>query len=115
MGLDGMVSRWMPSHPIVKEFGMTRRRYEFLWRHFHPSFELIDEKPVEESTEEEDEDDEQLITIGFERIQLDENNHDSDPDDDLDEDTGTPQDKPNKNKKVCYPANNVRKFSSIFG
>ena len=30
---------WMPNHPIVHEHGMARRRIEFIWRYFHPSYD----------------------------------------------------------------------------
>ena len=102
--------QWMPSHPIVKEFGMTRRRYEFIWRHFHPSFDLAEEESLEEDEEEEQEsgetNDEDMITIGLERIQLDEGNHDSTNQEN--EDSGTTsedqvsEDVSSNKKKVWY-------------
>ena len=45
---------WMPEHKIVHEFGMTRRRFEFIWRHFHPSFDQSDNNEVEEDIEDTD-------------------------------------------------------------
>ena len=29
----------MPHHPIVHEYGLARARFEFLWCHFHPSYD----------------------------------------------------------------------------
>ena len=45
---------WMPDHPIVQEFGMTRRRFEFIWRHFHPSFDELDKNELKNDTSEEE-------------------------------------------------------------
>ena len=49
------MKEWMPKHSIVHEFGMTCRRFEFIWRNFHPCFEESDNDDVElgpEATEE---------------------------------------------------------------
>ena len=66
-------NQWMPHHPIVNEYGMTRAMFEFLWRHFHPSYdEEIIEDP-ETTLDEEDEvaEEEERINIRLERVQTD--------------------------------------------
>ena len=63
-------NEWMHHHPIVHEYGMTRARFEFLWCHFHPSYdEEIIEDP-ETTLDEEDEvaEEEERIDISLERV-----------------------------------------------
>lgn len=72
---------WMPHHPIVREMGMTRYRFEFLWRFFHVNHieenaeeddddggeELMDEMVDENSTR----DDSVMVEQDMERVQMD--------------------------------------------
>ena len=54
----------MPHHPKFHEYGMERDTCEFIWRHFHPSYdEEIIEDPETTLNEEE-----KRIDIRLERV-----------------------------------------------
>ena len=76
---------WMPKHPIVSQFGLTRDRFNFIWRNFH-----IAESDDTEGDEVEDNDDEEedLVDIGFERIQREQEQQEGEDDDGSEEDDG---------------------------
>ena len=57
--------KYMPQHVITKELGMSRDRFNFLWRHFHVSSDDLDE--VEETDGEETEN-EDLVEQTVERV-----------------------------------------------
>ena len=57
--------KYMPQHLITKELGMSRDRFNFLWRHFHVSSDDLDE--VEEVNESETEN-EELVEQTIERV-----------------------------------------------
>ena len=61
-------SIWMPSHPICNVNGMTRARFEFLWRHFHCNHSTAED--FEEIVDDSEElDDEELVETDLERVQ----------------------------------------------
>ena len=62
---------WMHHHPIVHEHGMTRSRFEFIWRFFHPSYDETELDHPEISFDKEDNAEEDRVNIGLERIQRD--------------------------------------------
>ena len=49
------MKEWIPKHSIVHKFGMTGRRFEFIWRYFHYYFEESNNDDVEMDPEETDE------------------------------------------------------------
>ena len=114
--------QWMPLHPIVKEFGMTQRRYEFIWRHFHPSFDSVEEESLDKEEEEEESsdvvNDEDFITIGLERIQLDEENNDVSNQDEEEDQVNEDEQASNKKKvwyeKLTWIIDHVRDISKEF-
>ena len=60
-----------PHHPIVHEHGMSRRRFEFIWRHFHPSYDETELGDPEIPLDEEDNAEEERVNVGHERIKRD--------------------------------------------
>ena len=113
---------WMPSHSIVTEFGMTRRRFEFIWRHFHPSFKQDEEDQEGENdedneSEEQEMSDEDLITIGLERIHLDPNNVDGDDEEEEMDDEEVSQQSTQKKvwyNKLTWVIDHIRDVSQQF-
>ena len=73
----------MPTHRITSDLGMTRERYDFLWRHFHisgaPDDDVSSSRPEED--EEGAEEDEDLVEIGLERVELEEEENNVSDDD----------------------------------
>ena len=110
-------TEWMPQHSIVSEFGMTRRRFEFIWRHFHPSFESSDDTEDERKEEEEEEEDtieEALVSIGFERVQREQD--DNMESNEYDENTEPPQQSTKKvwYEKLTFMIEHIRQVSQEF-
>lgn len=60
---------YMPEHRIASELGMTRERYEFMWRHFHVSTPDVSSCDAEED---EDGSAEDLVELSLERVELEE-------------------------------------------
>jgi len=56
---------WMPDHPLCKTLGITRDRFEFLWRHFHvhDPGDVISADDGEDLDDDEDDDDAELVTL----------------------------------------------------
>ena len=112
-------NEWMPHHPIVHENGMTRARFEFLWRHFHPSYDEAIEDP-EATLDEEDEnaEEDERIDIGLERVQrdqqADETKDDDNEEDENDNNEDTQQSKKGWYDKLAFVINHVRKVSQDF-
>ena len=78
---------WMPSHPICCVNGMTRDRYEYLWRHFHCNCATDDDFTSSTDDVEEENNDEELIELQVERVQRDQEAQIGDDEDpNLDED-----------------------------
>lgn len=86
---------WMPHHPIVHEHGFTRARFEFIWRHFHPSYDETELDDPETTLDEEDNAEDERVNVGLERIQRDQ---DEIADDDEEVEDTTRQ----SSKKVWY-------------
>ena len=62
--------QWMPSHPICYVNGMTRQRFEFLWRHFHSNHATdVDFTVDAEEVENESDDDDIIVDQSVERVQ----------------------------------------------
>ena len=57
---------WMPVYTIAKENNLSRDCFEFLWKHFHTSEELMEEN----ITEDDDNDSlvETILEVGLERV-----------------------------------------------
>ena len=58
---------WMPDHPLCKTLGMTRDRFEFLWRHFH-IHDPGDAISADDGEDLDDNEDAELVTIGLDRV-----------------------------------------------
>ena len=56
---------WLPSHPICQVNGMTRERFEFLWRYFHCNRSTNDDFENDDTNVDEDEDN--LVDLVVER------------------------------------------------
>ena len=72
---------WMPIHPIATAFGMSRNRFQFLWRHFH--IDDTESGDAEDIAGDEEETEEDLVELSLERVQREqemneENNIDND-------------------------------------
>jgi len=72
---------------------MTRARFEFLWRHFHPSYDEAIEDP-EATLDEEDEnaEEDERIDIGLERVQRDQQADETKDDDNEEDENDTNED-----------------------
>ena len=106
---------WMPRHPIVHEYGMTRARFEFLWRHFHPSFDetMENSEDLDNSTEEEEQSNDERVNVGLERVERYQHNEIGEI---FEEDDNTNNEDTQQSKKVWYDKltfviNHVRKVS----
>eukprot|EP00957_Ditylum_brightwellii_P084562 6430386-Ditylum_brightwellii.AAC.1 len=83
----------MPKHPVVSQFGFTRDCFNFIWRNFH-----IAESDDTEGDEVNNNDDkeEDLVAIGFERIQHRQEQQEGEEDDKSEEETHQMKNKPIK-------------------
>ena len=58
----------MPQHKICNALGMTRDRFEFIWRHFKISSPSVDDETDEISSDSGDEDDDGLLIEGCQSV-----------------------------------------------
>ena len=64
-------SRYMPTHSICSELGMTRDRFMFLWRHIHVGEINAEDIDSDEEKEEKEDDADDLMEQNMERVQQD--------------------------------------------
>ena len=107
-------TEWMTSHPIVEELDMTRERFEFLWRHFHPSYDS-NEADVPEG-DKSDTDEDERVEIGLERVVRDQAEMMASDDEDVDDEATSQQSSTKKvwYEKLTFMVDHVRTVSQSF-
>eukprot|EP00957_Ditylum_brightwellii_P000851 67822-Ditylum_brightwellii.AAC.1 len=78
-------------HPIATKFGLTHERFQFIWRHFHFSLEQEEEENTNGAEMDSDDVEDDLVEIGFDRVQRevdDELETDDEEDDEPETDEG---------------------------